>query len=406
MKTLAKFATLWLCVPALAQAPDYYRLPQVSEGDTLVGSVRQADGRRLVVLGPTRPIAGKQSDYRAAVLKADLTIDDTVAMVGFPAIADSVQTVSGTLPLPDGMMVYGTSRHPKTETSDAYLVKVLANGKIDTNFGDNGAALASSDFGANDTTGAAAVAPDATLRLALLGTANGKVSLSVVALGSLGEPLASFGNNGVVKVPQALEIDRMVGVLVTRDGSTIVAYLPKAAGEILLAKFDAKGAVVTGFGDNGVVRTGFKRTTNIDLRELDGGRLLLANGRTNTVDLAVFLADGKWDTGFEANGKPVPLPGISDFNNDHIAIAVHGNRFFVVGNLNGGGSVTYLSRVGYFDVGLDGKYTAESSIKDAEELLCGYPLEAELQPDKVRVIYRKFCQLPSAYLGHAIDFAL
>lgn len=276
----------------------------------------QADGR-IVAAGTARgsSFSTLAYDFAVARLNADGSRDPTfhggnalqVDWVGAPDRATRV------LLQPDGRIVLAgqatTVYVPATGSQDSAmaLVRLNADGSLDTAFGSGGRAVTS--FGLLEAGQAAALQPDGKIVIA------GRVAdnladshLGAARFHADGTPDASFGSAGQVRYNEVAEATALA---LQPDGRVLLALAHNDAGNtgFGVVRLNADGSVDTTFGASGLARLEIGPGVDAPL-----GLALQADGRIVAVGSALstatsfdfvvarFLPTGAVDTGFGTGG--------------------------------------------------------------------------------------------------------
>lgn len=239
------------------------------------------------------------------------------------------------------------------------VAQYVPNGHIDADFGDSGVSfLTVTPPEVNRLTFELGADLDAEGRI-LIGYSeysNGtreKLEGVLVRLRPDGRLDKDFSGRGYIKFTLAQSQTRIVGVLTTEEGGSLVFGALNDSGpeqQALVARYHANGELDTGFGEDGIVRfsasTGGSRLFGTVLRP-DGGIVALGTTTVNGLSqgmLAAFTAQGLPDNAF--NGG---LPVITSLV-DHVWTAGvtdrDGNIIIIGSVLNGPGAPprTYVAR--------------------------------------------------------------
>lgn len=181
----------------------------------------------------------------------------TDGVVGIPEAAGGPVSL---VPEPDGaILVAGTRYLPDAQIA---VARVLDDGRLDDAFGADG--IAAVGPGAFDDL---VLGPDGTIVVGGVGTVavDGflHVAFRVARLLRDGTPDPSFGDGGIVATAIGQELGQLLAVAVGADGAIVAAGyagpLPSHGhgffGSLVLARYDATGALDPTFGDAGLIRT-------------------------------------------------------------------------------------------------------------------------------------------------------
>jgi len=285
-------------------------------GAEIVDLAVQADGR-IVAAGAARgsSFSTLAYDFAAARLNADGSRDPTfnggnalqVDWVGAPDRATRV------LLQPDGKIVLAgqatTVYVPATGSQDSAmaLVRLNADGSLDTTFGTGGRAVTS--FGLLEAGQAAALQPDGKIVIA------GRVAdnladshLGAARFHADGTPDASFGSAGQVRYNEVAEATALA---LQPDGRVLLALAHNDAGNtgFGVVRLNADGSVDTTFGASGLARleAGPGVDAPLGLALQADGRIVVVGSSLNAATsfdfvVARFLPTGAVDTGFGTGG--------------------------------------------------------------------------------------------------------
>ena len=257
----------------------------------------QADGR-IVVVGETR--SGSPFSFALARYLADGSLDGSFG-AGGTVLGSVVGRAFAVAIQPDGRIVVAGD---DTDTENFRLARYLPDGRLDASFGSAGQVL-TDIAGGPDLARNIVVQPDGAIVVS--GTPIGNTGPTGVARyradGSLD---ASFGTGGKLVVTAARVGE---GLALQPDGKLVLVGdidMPAPSGtttHFAVVRLNANGSVDGGFGQAGLVTTGF--TTQGDgaraVALQADGRILVA-GSSSRVNanfaLVRYNADGSVDTGF------------------------------------------------------------------------------------------------------------
>ena len=186
-------------------------------------------------------------------------------------------------------------------------MRVLADGTLDTSFGSGGKVLVTVAGGAST---ASALAVQADGKLLIGGSANNAAVL--LRLDTGGTLDASFGTAGVVTSDFSGSLDLFTSLLVQPDGKIVAGGYGNGI-DLLLARYDATGALDTGFSGDGHL---FADLGGWDFgmalaRQADGKLVLAGSDGSNRAVVARYAADGAADTSFGSGGVVTVASGTS-----------------------------------------------------------------------------------------------
>ncbi|MHC4177104.1 MAG: hypothetical protein ACYSWU_06340, partial [Planctomycetota bacterium] len=304
-------------------------------GDDNVLAVRiQSDGKIVVAGFANYGIF--QGDFGVARYNADGTLDDggpndstpgdsfgdqgikIIDFDGGPDLAFDI-ALQG-----DGYLVAGYSW--SGTDFDVALTRLLANGQVDTTFGDVGdQGKVTTDFGSSHDIGLdMAIAADGKIVVGGHTTLPGTFDFALVRYLSDGKRDSSFGNDGKVAGPDfAGASDYGYGVAIQPEDQKILLAGSADMGtetDFGLARYLASGQLDPAFdgdGDSdGKITTDFLGGDDMagGLAVSPDGKIVAAgvahNGTNYDFALARYLPDGERDSGFGSDGKVMtPIPG-------------------------------------------------------------------------------------------------
>jgi len=246
--------------------------------------------------------------------------DGGAAVLPFPGIDTIINGYSDVGLQADGALLIAVSPIVDSQ-ADFGVVRLDADGTLDTGFGVDGAAIVAFDrvdSGLDDLVRGMVVQPDG--KIVLSGDASGADSdhdFAIARLTAAGLPDSGFGTSGKVLVPFNLgavghRSDLGYRVELQADGKILVAgSAENDAGSVMaIARLQTGGQRDTGFDDDGrvVVDFGVGQAAALRVRQLADGAHLLAVGvaapaGNNDFALAKFNADGSPDATFAGGGK-------------------------------------------------------------------------------------------------------
>ncbi len=195
--------------------------------------------------------------------------------------------------------------------TDFVLARFLTNGRIDTDFGNAGKVTSNIVSGEQEEALAVAIQPDGKILVA--GYTGQAVGPSVIALArylSTGEPDTTFGVGGEVVSPV---IGRAFALALDASGpelKILVAGDVPAAEDMVVARFNANGALDNTFSNDGRVTVDVAGAGDIasNIALLSTGGILLTGGSSTgltSTSLAKLDANGSLDSAFGTGGKLV-----------------------------------------------------------------------------------------------------
>jgi len=221
--------------------------------------------------------------------------------------------------LADGRLLVAGVVRPDPGTDDIALARFLADGSLDTSFGDQGWAVVDLD-GNTDAARDLVVQPDGKILVGGDGTfpSHGFThDFAVVRFNADGTLDAAFGVGGVARL-SVDTFDEAAAISLQANGQIILGG--SSDGDYVVARFDSDGSLDTDFGTDGIVVYDFLGQFDFmrDLLVIDdwdgqGERILAVgmarNGGSSPLDedfAAVMMdADGLLETGFGSGGQVV-----------------------------------------------------------------------------------------------------
>ena len=257
------------------------------------------------------------------------------------------------------------------QTDDAYAVAVQPDGKIVV-AGDSDGKFALARYnptgsldstfsggtvitpvGAYSHAAAVAIQPDG--KIVAAGechlSATGDSDFALVRYLDNGMPDLMFGNGGKVTTNIAGD-DTAAAVAIQPDGKIVVAgtFVTGSSSQIVLLRYDSKGALDRGFGSDGIVVTTFPgdiAAAGYGLALQADGRIVVVGGTArpnHTVEIAVvrYLTSGALDPSFNGNGRVSTPVGIISAIANAVSILPDG-RIMVAGSSFSGGNNVFTA---------------------------------------------------------------
>ncbi len=323
--------------------------------DSAFAVALQRDGK-ILVAGETTDNSGEQ--FAVARLNADGTLDPTFGSGGTATFTfgGTGEVATAVLVTPDGKIVLaGSTTSPDTQ-SDFAAARLNADGTLDTTFGTDGTATV--DFGGNDFVRGAALTPDGRIVLAGDTDAGNGHDFAAARLNADGSLDPTFGTGGKTNVDFGGD-DGADAVAVQADGKVVLAgdtTNGAGGGDVAVARLGADGSLDTTFG------TGGKKTVDFGGQDIGravalqgDGKILVAGGvLSSTSDgfaVARLSAAGALDATFGTGGKTrIPFAGgdglavaralaVQSDGNIVVAGVTGGLQFGIARLLGGGGTV-------------------------------------------------------------------
>ena len=218
--------------------------------DNATGVVMQGD--KIIVVGSVSSGGAGTTQLAIVRLNANGSIDTTYGTNGMIS--------SAALPAATGAILDGSQRLLVTSTGEDFtLLRFTSTGQQDTSFGTAG--VASVDFAGKDDTARALVLQGDKIVVAgdtqLSGPLNTAVGLA--RFNSNGTLDSSFGTGGTTSLDFTNSLDQARGVALTPDGKIVTAGFTGGvgAGNFAVARFNSNGTVDTTWGNAGKVTTDF-----------------------------------------------------------------------------------------------------------------------------------------------------
>jgi uncharacterized delta-60 repeat protein len=299
----------------------------------LTRPVVQADGKILVGVA----IAGADGgDFAVLRLLADGSVDTAFGVNGLAklAINGEYDEVRSVMVQPDGKIVLAGLAHVGANR-DFAVARLNADGSADTSFNGNGKLVVAIGDG-QDQANAAALAPDG--KIVLVGrslVATGNRDMSAIRVNQDGTLDTSFGSGGKMMLAAPATDDYAVAVKVQADGKVLIGgQFSGDAGGTMLVRLGADGALDSSWGDGGKLLADavmYAGPVNDILVQADGKVLALGLGIGGAV-LRRYLPDGTPDNQFGAAGK-VMLPGRGS-SDQPTSVLLSGDKIVLVSNSN------------------------------------------------------------------------
>ncbi|GAB3469330.1 hypothetical protein GCM10027321_38560 [Massilia terrae] len=307
----------------------------VSFGSVIAPPVVLADGKVLMAVSSTW---APGADFKVVRLNADGTVDGSFGTNGaaIVSLGAGSDTPTKLMVQADGKIVVAGNAG-SASGGDMAAVRLTASGQLDTAFNGTGTLVVAASAGI-DRASAAVLQGDGKLLLA--GTAAGASDLdfALVRVNADGSLDTSFGSGGKVLLPVGTGDDRAYSVVVQGDGKILLAgdAFNGAAADLALARFNADGSVDTSFGSGGKVV--LHQSGAVDRGQYmlvqDDGKIVTAGwsgGTANGGALTVtrLNADGSLDSGFGNHG--VVALALQGMDNRAAGLALVNGKLVVLG---------------------------------------------------------------------------
>ncbi|MFF2777129.1 calcium-binding protein [Streptomyces sp. NPDC058052] len=230
--------------------------------------------------------------------------------------------------------------------------RYLADGSLDTTFGEGGKVLTEIDVDAIEIAESVVVLPDG--RLVAGGSSNGMWSL--VRWDASGVPDPSFSGDGRVTTTFGTGCCHGVGDLVPQPDGKIVAA--GHADGLTLTRYHADGSLDTSFDGDGRVTTGTGSGEGVALQP--DGRIVVAGKDGNAFLVSRFTTGGAPDPSFDGDGRLTTSFGPGDGGAADVALQSDG-RIVAAGSYGGDFALARYNTGGSLDpdFGGDGRVTTD-----------------------------------------------
>jgi uncharacterized delta-60 repeat protein len=215
-------------------------------------------------------------------------------------------------------------------------LSAAASGDLDPSFGSGG--VVTTDFGGRgDVALGVAIQPDG--KIVVAGNSSARdvfnVDFALARYNPDGTLDSSFGSGGTILSDLGSNIDAASDVLLQTDGKIVAAGTSNR--QFGVARYTAAGALDSGFGSGGIVRTsfggGFDQAWGV-ARQPDGKLVVVGTGGPSAdILVARYNADGSLDGGFGSVGKVVTDLGSFD---QALEAVIADNGKITVGGRSGG----------------------------------------------------------------------
>ncbi len=377
-------------------APGQVVVDLTGMGDSNRGINIQPDGKVLVAghsthisySYPGSPLGfyETRSDYSLMRLNADGTLDTSFGTGGVVVVDAEVDRENGTY--------VSVQSDGKILASESGAVQRFnTDGTADTSFGDGGKVVLDYAGAFNDATAITAGADGSLYVTGISGT-----TLAVTKLNADGSADTTYGDNGTFLFTDAGKFEGLYTTTVVQpDGSVLFAGDWSAADNYAysLVRVTADGERDTSFGDNG--KLVFDPSLGLNVYSAlavqpDGKIIVVGDGDSKTGTVVRLNSDGSLDTSFGENGRAYFAPAEGYSNNANAVTVQADGKILVSGSStisNGDFSVTRFNADGSLDLTFgsqDGKhhvdgYTGQDNLlgTDAAEVMRGFAGDDVLQ---------------------------
>jgi uncharacterized delta-60 repeat protein len=277
------------------------------------------DSAKAVLVQPDgKIVAIGESGSHVALVRylADGALDPAFGVAGVVTTRlteDDYFYVAAAVLQPDGKIVVAGQVTIATNTTygEVFVARYLTNGTLDASFGPGG--LVVRDLGFDDSGEAVALQPDGRIVVAAYGY-DFNLSQSLFAalrLQSNGTPDTTFSGDGRAEAAfPGSELARPTAIALQPDGQILVAGYSFVSNinQIILARFQANGALDATFGTGGVVSTslGATNASADDVAIQADGRIFVAGTASLNFDgwllAARYQTNGALDLSFDTDG--------------------------------------------------------------------------------------------------------
>ncbi len=304
-----------------------YRLPAAVQqsGD---GLTLQADGKILLV-GYSYPAS--QNDFLLVRLNADGSPDTSFGGGDGVVTTDLSSNDAATTVVvqADGKILVGG--YTTGAGLDFMVARYLADGSLDTSFGNNGIVTTTFGGSASDVLNSLVVQPDGKIVVAGGG---GNYDLTIARYNSDGSLDTGFGTGGKVTTSaDGSGFESLFGLAVQADGKLVAAGY--SGNEIVLIRYNTDGSLDTSLGGTGTVVTslGSGADSGYDLALQSDGKIVVVgctdNGSNHDVAVVRYNSNGTLDTSF-GGGDGVVTTAIGSGGDEGLAVAIQSDGKIVV----------------------------------------------------------------------------
>ncbi|WP_280192072.1 hypothetical protein [Delftia sp. PS-11] len=293
-------------------------VPVSNNADDAHSVVLQADGK-IVVAGVS--FNGSNNDFSLIRLNTDGTLDPYFGSQGtgrlmVPVSSNADVAYSVVLQTDGKIVVAGGSDTGSGSNKDFSLIRLNTDGTLDTSFGGNGTGTLIVPVGGGSGGRGITLQPDGKMVVAGGSDSGSNKDFSLIRLNADGTLDTSFGGNGTGKllVPVGNRDDWGGSVALQPDGKIVVAGSAHNGSyfDVGLIRLHANGTLDTSFGSNGtgklIVSVGSASAVGKSVILQPDGKIVVAgvggNGSNSDFGLIRVNPDGTLDTSF---GVPTTL---------------------------------------------------------------------------------------------------
>ncbi len=201
----------------------------------------------------------------------------------------------------DGKMIIVSSR----TMNETYITRSEENGRVDTSFANGGGFTLNTLFPTFARFyGFKIYLDNIYLIFSNTDALAGVVTNYIIGLDANGNPLGSFGNNGVVQLDTNIHNVAYTAINIDTNGDIFLSGGNTVSGQIEVTKITTTtGTEVSSFGNNGIGVISTSGLPEIKSILFDNGSILVSGSQYNSADIvAKFLANGTADLSFNGTG--------------------------------------------------------------------------------------------------------
>ena len=210
---------------------------------------------------------------------------------------------------PDGKIVMvGFSFVAQTDSAFSML-RLNADGSLDTSFGTGGRVINNIAVGQTDEATSVAIQPDG--KIVVAGHSVTRTNRIVVRYNSNGTLDTGFGTSGVFSAPIGFVTFDEADLALQSDGKVVVVGTTNVEDVISFSvmRLNSDGILDNSFGAGGKVNTSFAANDRAYSVQLQSDGKIVVAGRSNSKDMAIarYNTNGSLDTGFDGDGKATTI---------------------------------------------------------------------------------------------------
>ena len=223
-----------------------------------------------------------------------------------------------------------------TADNQVVVVRYNTNGSLDTTFDTDG--IVQTTVGAGCEVRAVAIDSSGNIVVGGLVVVDGLINILLVRYTSAGALDTTFNTDGIVTEKLNFGTTAYALAIDGSDNIIVAGYDMSTQTDIMLAKFDSSGSLVTSFGSdsNGYVRTPVGTFPMARGIVLDGTSIYVTGDSDSRLVVLKYTSAGVLDTGFDTDGILVDAIGT---HSRGVAIDVQSDNKVVVAGTSGGKSV-------------------------------------------------------------------